>query len=167
MKQIPISNSFKSALVDDEDYLRVKTFPWYELIVTDVLSYAQTNIYIDDKRTSITLHRFILNTSGTTLRIDHRNRDGLDCQRANLRIATRSQNGINRSLFRNNNTGFKGVRLHKLSRKFEARITCNGVTYNLGLFDEPEIAAITYDNKALQLFGEFAWTNFGGINNEV
>lgn len=40
---------------------------------------------------------------------DHRNRDPLDNRRENLRIATHSQNQINKKLQKNNSSGCRGI----------------------------------------------------------
>ena len=77
---------------------------------------------------------------------------------SNLREATSSQNAANRGKNKNNKTGYKGVSI-KQGKPF-AQIRCNNKIYRLGYFESLEEAAKTYDRKAIELFGDFAWTNF-------
>lgn len=91
--------------------------------------------------------------------VDHRNGDGLDNVRANLRLATPSQNAANAKLRAGNKTGFKGVSFCKATRRWRADITVNGRTRNLGRHATPEEAATAYDRAAAEHFGEFARLN--------
>jgi hypothetical protein len=75
--------------------------------------------------------------------IDHVNRDKLDNRICNLREANKSENSQNKSLPQSNNThGFLGVT--RDSGRWAARITTNGKTKYIGLFDTPEIAHAAY-----------------------
>lgn len=91
-----------------------------------------------------------------THHIDHRNGVRDDNRRANLRPATREQNGMNRGAARNNTSGRKGVTWNKHSKKWMAAITANGRTKTLGHFADPDVAARAYQQAAGQLHGEFA-----------
>lgn len=93
------------------------------------------------------------------LRIDHRNGDGLDNRRINLRKATHQENSFNKGPNKNNCTGYKGVAPFGIGR-FRAQIMFNKKQVFLGCFDVAEEAARAYDKKAVELMGEFAWTNF-------
>lgn len=87
--------------------------------------------------------------------VDHRNGDGLDNRRANLRPATAAQNAANQQLSIANTTGYKGVSLYRNGR-FRASIQRR----HLGYFDTAADAARAYDAAALDLFGDFAHLNF-------
>jgi len=52
------------------------------------------------------------------------------------------------------------VSWHKSNSKWSARIRCDRKFYNLGEFDNQMEAAMAYDDKAVELFGEFAYLNF-------
>lgn len=75
--------------------------------------------------------------------IDHEDRDKTNNRFKNLREATESENGQNRLLpMSNNSTGYLGV--VPVKGKFQARIQVNGMTINLGSFNEPEVAHHVY-----------------------
>lgn len=77
--------------------------------------------------------------------IDHINGDRTDNRLVNLRDVSNSVNSENlRSPKSHNRSGFLGVRWHAGSRKWMARITTQGQTAYLGLFERPEDAADAY-----------------------
>jgi hypothetical protein len=100
------------------------------------------------------MHRLIMG-AGPGQRIDHRNGDGLDNRRSNLRPTTNALNQANRRRIRSK-SGFKGVSWDstKRERPWRAHITVNGRMKFLGAFATPEEAARAYDaatNEALRL----------------
>ena len=109
--------------------------------------------------THVYMHRAILETPAG-LDADHRNGDSLDNRRANLRNASESENMANRSKQRNNPSGYKGVRKHDEGNRFKAYIGFNRKKETIGWFDTAEAAARAYDERARELHGEFAQTNF-------
>lgn len=86
--------------------------------------------------------------------IDHINRIKTDNRIENLRLATQSQN-LNNQPGRSKLGLPKGVQLH--NSKYRAKITINGKSIHLGVFDTPEEAGKAYEDKAIELHGEFAW----------
>ena len=74
----------------------------------------------------------------------------------NLRMATKSENNSNCGKNKRNTSGFKGVAYHKASKKYRATIRHNGVTFNLGSFHTAEEANLKYQEKSLELHGEFS-----------
>lgn len=112
-----------------------------------------------------TMHRLILSRIlGRPLlpteQVDHINLNGLDNRRENLRLATHSQNQANGSRYKNNTSGYKGVRYHAHNKKWGARIQVDGKRIFLGLFDTPEEAHDEYCKVAKRYFGDFS--NTGG-----
>ena len=106
------------------------------------------------------MHREILNlTLGNKLRVDHKNCNGLDNQKQNLRFATKSQNGMNQKI-RMGTSKYKGVSWHKNRNKWAVWICNNGKRQYLGYFTNEVDAAQAYDRKAKELFGEYARLNF-------
>jgi AP2 domain len=162
MKEIPLTQG-KIALVDDEDYELVVQFKWYAKRPrgSRYAWYAGrqegTGLKRPRQRT-IRLHRFIMNAEKDT-EVDHKNGNGLDNRRTNLRVTNRIGNQRNRGKQNNNSTGYKGVTKHECG-KWVAQMRKNGRHLYFGLFDTPEEAAEAYDNAALLHHGEFAKLNF-------
>jgi len=90
--------------------------------------------------------------------VDHKDGDGLNNQRSNLRRSSALQNSQNQRLSRRNKSGFKGVFFK--GPKWMASIRMNGRSTHLGMFDSAEAAALAYDAAAAAAFGEFARLNF-------
>ena len=51
------------------------------------------------------------------------------------------------------------------SKSYRASIVKNRKKYNLGSYPTPELAALAYNKKAKELFGEFALLNEIEVNN--
>ena len=81
------------AQVDNEDYERVAYRLWYPHVM-DHTTYAYRQIHVHGGRTTQYLHTLITGYRQT----DHRDGNGLNNQRANLREATQSQNLMNTCL---------------------------------------------------------------------
>jgi hypothetical protein len=90
---------------------------------------------------------------------DHKDGNPLNCQRDNLRIATRQQNSCNQKIRSTNTSGYKGVSWHSRRYKWQAYIMVNYKRVYLGLFGTAEDAAKAYNEKAKELHGEFARLN--------
>lgn len=151
------------ALVDEADFPLVTAYSWHPLVRANV-TYACASRSND----TIYMHRLIVGTAGE-LHVDHRNRDGLDNRRANLRIATRTQNRVNsrkprRADGQPSASSLKGVYCHRRNGrwtgKWLARIGIDGKSRYLGLFASEIDAARAYDAAALEAWGEFARPNF-------
>src|SRR5271157_1434079 len=102
------------------------------------------------------MHRFVLDVYSP---VDHRDGNGLNNQRRNLRKATKSQNGQNRDKQANNTSGFKGVSWHSASNRWVAQITIDKKRTHLGLFVDKEKAACAYNKAAKLHYGSFAKLN--------
>jgi hypothetical protein len=114
--------------------------------------YAAT--YIDGKFTM--MHELVVACPKGMVR-DHKDRNGLNNQKANLRIATHSQNQANSPP--RNGRRYKGVYTME-SGRWRAQIQFNHKLYYLGSYDTAKEAAKSYDKKAHELYGEFAYLNF-------
>jgi HNH endonuclease/AP2 domain len=88
--------------------------------------------------------------------IDHIDLDKAHNAIDNLRPATRSLNMANAAKHRDNASGYKGVSWHRRQRRWNARVTKNGKTINLGSYETAQDAHEVYMGAAKHLFGEFA-----------
>lgn len=164
MKEIHLTRG-KIAIVDDIDYAYLSTFNWRAEKGHKGVFYARRDSVKSDKFSksgiSVKMHREILGLKPEDCRQgEHKNSDGLDNQRKNLRIATHSENQCNRKKRDKTNVKYKGVTLDKTPGRFRARIYRNGKEFYLGSFSTKEDAACAYDNAALVHHGEFAILNF-------
>ena len=135
MKLIDISTPAhpnKFTLVDDEDFNMLSKWKWgFE--AHDETSYASRQ-YIDPvqkdrrgwgKKIYVSMHRLIMNAP-KGLEVDHRDGNGLNNQKSNLRICSRTQNMMNKKKYRNNKSGFKGVTWLRSSKKWISQIKVDG-----------------------------------------
>jgi len=104
------------------------------------------------------LHRLVIDAPDGK-NVDHIDGDRLNCTRANLRLASYSENARNGRLRKNNSSGRKGVYWHRRDKKWRAQIVLNGKNIHLGYFVSIEEAAAAYDAAALEFHGDFALTN--------
>lgn len=86
--------------------------------------------------------------------IDHINRNKTDNRWANLRLATRGQNGVNTKRRRDNTSGFKGIN-QLPSGRWRAVITLNGKPCHIGTFDTAEEAFSARNALAETIYGEY------------
>lgn len=159
MKSIPLTQG-KVALVDDEDFDRVNAFKW-SCMKYDHLLYAGRKFMVDGKKKCVKMHQFILGMKPG--KIDHRDRDGLNNQRFNLRPCSSIENGRNRKL-QKHSSKFKGVsRTPKApvgsEWEWKACARLNKKLVHLGYFGDEKAAAMAYDSFVIKHFGEFASTN--------
>ena len=121
--------------------------------------YAQHNVRKPDgTRATVQMHRAILGITNHSIQVDHRNGNGLDNQRHNLRVATNAQNKQNACLRNDNTSGVRGVSWDKDKNKWRAKIQVNGKTLFLGYFIALEDATAARLAAELKYHGEFSAT---------
>lgn len=156
VKKIPLTHGL-FATVDDEDFERLTQWKWR---YGGQHSYAvRTQYYHDGTRgrgRTIQMHRVVMNASKGVM-IDHINGDKLDNRKENLRFCNNGQNQSNSPSKRRSSSTYKGVNFHR--NKWRATITVNKKGIHLGTYDSEEKAAMAYNAKAKEMFGEFAKIN--------
>lgn len=152
-KLIPLTQD-KFAIVDAQDYEWLCKYKWYAL--KDKATYYAAR---SANRKTLRMHREIMRAPKHLL-VDHRDHNGLDNRRSNLRLCTPAENIRNQGSARGSTSKYKGVTWCKARNIFQARITFNGRRIHLGSFKNEIDAAKAYDKKAKELFGEFAYLNF-------
>lgn len=157
MKEIKLTKG-QVALVDDPDFEWLNQWKWVAK-PDHYTFYAYRVDYSLGKHNPITIimHRQLLDLYDSDLEGEHIDGNGLNNQRNNLRVATRVQNIYNRKAFKNNKSKLKGVSWH--NNKWRANIQKDYKSVHIGYFKTKEEAAIAYNNKAVELFGEFARLN--------
>lgn len=155
MKTILLTKG-KIALVSDRDFPALKKWKWHAFYNSDSeVWYARRNIRLPNgKQRGVLMHQVLLPGHK---QIDHRDGNGLNNQRGNIRPCSRSENNGNRGPSSNNTSGHKGVFLFK--GKWMAQIGMGGKLIYLGLFKSRKSAAIAYNVAAQKHFGEFAKLN--------
>lgn len=88
--------------------------------------------------------------------MDHANRDRADNRWANLRLASRSENNINRALSAQNISGCSGVTWNDEIGKWHARITKAGRIHLLGHFEDVNAAIAARKKAENAMYGEFS-----------
>lgn len=153
MKKIELSNG-SFALVDDEDYPHLARYRW-TCAQKGKLCYAirGTRNRAEGTQRGVKMHREIMKAP-PGIDVDHKDHNGLNNQKSNLRLATRSQNCANSRLYVTNTSGLRGVVLR--AGKWMANIKHRGKTIHIGTFDTPAKAAEAYVRKKRELVGPFA-----------
>ncbi len=156
MKMIPLSKGMFT-VVDDEDYERLSKHKWLYLH----RAAARADYFYDEhgesKQNWIHMHREIVSCP-VGMEVDHINRMPLDNRKSNLRVCTHQENSFNHPGY--GNKGVHKITNRPLAKPYMSRITHSGKNLHLGYFETLEEAMAAYDSAAMELFGDFAKTNF-------
>ncbi len=144
------------AYVDDEDAEKIAGYKWYAMKMRNTWYVRATIPGSGGKK--IYLHRLVMDEP-EDLMVDHEDRNGLNCQKENLRVATNAQNQRNREAI-GGTSKYKGVYKGKGGWTMEINTgTKRGVLTITG-FNSEEGAAKHYDKLAKKYHREFARVNF-------
>jgi len=157
------------ARVSAQDYSYLVQFPWSRQTVTrkdgSATYYARSKVKLWNKWVEVSMHRIILGLqcsitgrSLSPLQADHKDGDGLNNTRSNLRAATHSQNGANKRK-QPGSSRYKGVSWRTQNQKWRAYIRASGKQKHLGFFSTELEAACAYDRSAKEQHGQFALLN--------
>ncbi len=150
------------ALIDPADYELARPFRWIGQVCRGAV-YARAFVLTPDgRKCCVLLHRLLFGLAPTDrTKVDHRDHDGLNNRRDNLRLATHTQNLRNSRKLARCSSRFKGV--HRDSRPGVPRPWIASIKLDkmrhLGCFATEEAAALAYNVAALEHFGEFAFVN--------
>lgn len=146
------SNTDRPFIFDIDDFDKVSRYHWYE----------ETNGYIRSsgkkKEDKVFLHRLVMNASDD-INIDHINHNTFDNKKSNLRIATTSQNAMNRIKGSNNTSSVTGVVWVKSRNNWKAEIKLNDKMIYLGNYEKFEDAVKARKDAEDIYFGEFSYDN--------
>lgn len=165
MKEIKLTKGYVT-LVDDDDYRDLSQYKWHVRMEFDKARAVKrsVSVRVSNKRKTIGIymHRQILGLENyTTPHIDHINMDPLDNRKQNLRAVTHRQNQLNKGKSKaiKATSKYKGVSFCKQRCCWVVYIKSKGSHFNLGGFSSEKAAAVTYNKKAKELFGEYAVLN--------
>lgn len=168
MKKIKLTKG-RYAIVDDEDFEFLSRIDWRYNPPGErnMLSYALANIGIGNSE--VYMHSLLIRQKKTCV-IRHKNKNGLDNRKSNLELISHSIKKHSGVKNRFKISKYKGVSFVKRGRKnWRSEISKHGQRYTLGNYHTEEEAALAYNEKAEELYGEFAYQNIiqprGDIND--
>lgn len=142
----------ETIFIDKRDLPLYKSKKWFIGVRESGIKYLSTSI----NGIEIYFHKLITNVK-EGLEVDHINGNGLDNRRQNIRTCTHSQNMMNKKIYKNNRSGYKGV--YRDKGKWRVQLKRGGKRLYDGYFEDPKEAAIAYNTNAVIHFGEFARLN--------
>jgi hypothetical protein len=155
LKEIALTQG-KVAVVSDCDFPFLSQWNWFAVQCRHLWYAARY-----EKRKRIYMHREILKTKPGQ-ETDHRDGNGLNNWRKNLRNGTHQQNLIARIRTRPfKSSKFRGVTWDSFTGKWYAKTTFNGKTVNLGRFSSEVDAAEAFNNFARKNYG--SWANINSL----
>lgn len=158
MKEIQLNKGLV-VLVDDEDFDLLNQWKWFAFKGRNTY-YAIRNNWHKGKNKCVYMHRQILGLqSGDKRHADHKDHNGLNNCRNNIRLCTNSENRYNMVHRSGGTSGYRGVDFIAKWNKWRARVNKDKKVYDLGLYESEQMAAVAYNQKAKELFGEFANLN--------
>lgn len=150
------------AEIDKEDYHLVENFCWHRETRGKVF-YARAYVRGSSGKDSVYLHQSILPTEDGII-AEHKDGNGLNNKKSNLRPANRSQNEMNKGVSLASTSGVTGVSLRSDTKKWRAYIKLNGRQLPLGSYKNKEDAIKARKKAEEKYFGEHSFDNSRGIN---
>jgi hypothetical protein len=161
MKLIPVGQSGTLfTCVDDSDFDWLNQFTWTPRQNRNTVYAGRVVKQPNGTRSIIYMHRDII--GGTTPHIDHKDANGLNNQRYNLRPATVSQNLSNQQKRTNCSSCHKGVSFvsrPQIKNCWHSYISVNKRRKHIGYYPTESEAAQAYNTAAKIHYGEFARLN--------
>ena len=151
------TNTNNEFYFDIEDFDKIKDYYWSE----DSQGYIVGKIH----GKKIKMHQLLYGKG-----CDHIDRNRKNNQKGNLRNATQMENTQNRSIMKNNKSGFTGIYYDKKKDGWCVQITVSKKQMYLGCFFNKDEAVRTRLEAESKYFGEFApqrhlFEQYGIVNN--
>lgn len=145
-------------MIDAADAAEVGRFNWTAFVRPGTV-YAERHV----DGATVLLHRFVASLAGEVDKrtVDHRDGNGLNCRRSNLRPASQRENLANRGAQINSRSGVKGVCYYARDRLWVASVKAGDIRRQ-GRFKGKEDAIAAVLAWRSELHGEFA--NDGAIH---
>lgn len=137
-------NTQELFFIDKKNFNKIKDICWY----VGNKGYLRGRV---PNGKMVSLHNFLFG-----LYCDHINRNKLDNREENIRKASVSENNRNKNLYRNNSSGFTGVRWNTLTQKWQSYIRKDKTVLQLGFFASKEEAIIARLKAEKEIYKEFA-----------
>ena len=157
---VPLTQGYE-AIIDAADVPLVEGHNWCANVrlrkdksIWSVYALTNAPVVNGKRRPSILMHRVIAGTPDHMV-ADHRDGNGLNNRRKNLRNATQAQNRLNSKVRCDNASGVKGVVWDKPRGKWRASIKIDGEAIHLGRFDDIGSAAAAYARASAALHKDF------------
>jgi hypothetical protein len=169
MREIKLSKN-QVALVDDDDFDALNSHKWHATWDGHRYYVRRYVGIIDGVQTREFMHRLVLSTKlgrglAKSEKVDHKNGDGLDNRKSNLRLATSAQNASNCRKRAACLSKFIGVTWCAYAKKWKAAIKINGKSMHLGRRAD-ELDAAYLRERFICLHPELmAKPNFDGSSN--
>lgn len=148
MKKIPLTQGL-FAIVDDEDFEELMKHKWH--VDKGNSTFYASRAVISGKQ-NVRMHRQIMKATSPKVDVDHKNGNGLDNRRCNLRLCSRTLNNANAKIPKDNKSGYKGVCWDRDRKKWAVKIA----KIYIGRFNNLEDAVRAYNSKAREMYGDFA-----------
>ena len=164
MKEIKLTQG-KVAFVDDEDYEMLVNYGKWHALRYNKAYYATTNINVikpdgSNGRKLIKMHRLLTNATNPKIYVDHRDRNGLNNQKSNLRLVSNlSENAVNRTKRTGTTSIYTGVYWLSSRKRWTVQVRYKGVTYKKSGFKNEDDAALHYNDIASSIYGSFVNLN--------
>lgn len=141
--------------VDDEDYDKLNQYIWY-LFKSEKWKYAIRTEYKNGKQKTIFMHREIMGIYDSKVYVDHKDHDGLNNQKSNLRLSNNRFNQYNVGKKSISKQKYKNIRQLSENR-WQVRMRIPKGKRIEKIVHSEEEAVKLYNDLAIKYHGEFAY----------
>ena len=149
MREIELTQGLK-AQVDDDLYEELNRFKWCAHKLKLTFYATRTSPKINGKQRTIRMHHEVIGRPPKGLMSDHKDGNGLNNLKSNLRFVTNRQNSQNRKNIQKTSK-YPGVSWSKSNKKWYTHIMINRETKSLGHFTNEKEAFEIYRKAVNEL----------------